>query len=289
MRKIPVTVADLIVRYLHVRLMMLRPVLYTLCDLSGDSNDATESDSIEFIMRHGMLVRLANSCVNVARELVHLIAGNVHTHPDSLPPPWYSVFCKSSLRQGLLPPLSSICSVANCAMTYVDIYSSALVLLISLLYSSKHIECADESALLADWKSSLDFLRMYRERHRSARRCSRMLAVLEQEISSHQQGKHSSVRHPWSNTNSNLGTQTESFTEQIALFPAEQVSFAGEFGTTGASSGQSVYSDDPNGLHLLEDFARLDQGGFPWMQNSTSDMNWLSLVPFLENMEDTNF
>ena len=41
-----------------------------------------------------MLLKVANTYVTVARELLDLFVGNLDAEHDFLPPPWYSVFCK---------------------------------------------------------------------------------------------------------------------------------------------------------------------------------------------------
>ena len=86
---------------------MLRPVLSMLCDF--DSRPVTavsDNDSIDSNMRQDMLLKIANRCVLVAQQLVHLIVGNVHSQGELLPAPWYSVFCK-------FPFLSLSCTLSR--------------------------------------------------------------------------------------------------------------------------------------------------------------------------------
>jgi hypothetical protein len=79
-------------RYLHVRLMMLRPVLSGLCDPAFQSSEF-DTDS----MQDGMMLKAANLCVSGAQELLQIIEDNMYFKTDLLSPPWYTVFCKSPL------------------------------------------------------------------------------------------------------------------------------------------------------------------------------------------------
>lgn len=80
-------------RYLHVRLMMLRPVLSCICDPAFQSTEMV-TDSIQ----DETLLKAANLCVAGAQELLQFIEENMNFKTDLLAPPWYTVFCKSPLR-----------------------------------------------------------------------------------------------------------------------------------------------------------------------------------------------
>ncbi|KAH6994962.1 fungal-specific transcription factor domain-containing protein [Ilyonectria destructans] len=149
-------------RYLHVRLVMLRPVLSVLSGLASDSSKALQdNESFNTNMRQGMLVKAANLCVSVAQELVNLITVNLNAECDLLPAPWYNVFY---------------------------IHSCALVLILGLLCSPEYIKSVDESSLTSSWNRCLDFLREYSPRSRSARQCSKILESVEREVFSYRNG-----------------------------------------------------------------------------------------------------
>lgn len=85
-------------RYLHVRLMMLRPVLSGLCDPAFQSNElSTDSGFSHSNMQEEMMLKAANLCISEAHELLQLIEDNMYFKTDVLCPPWYTVFCKSVL------------------------------------------------------------------------------------------------------------------------------------------------------------------------------------------------
>lgn len=87
------------IRHLHIRLILLRPVLSELCDLASSSTtiDAMHQGYHESSLRHEMLVRAANLCVSVAQGIASLITEISPSASDYLPAPWYNVFCKSSM------------------------------------------------------------------------------------------------------------------------------------------------------------------------------------------------
>ncbi|KAM6477517.1 aldehyde dehydrogenase family-domain-containing protein [Trichoderma sp. SZMC 28011] len=138
------------VRYLHVRLMMLRPVLSGLCDPASQSSELGTGS-----MQDEMVLKAANLCVSGARELLQLIEDNIYFKTDVLSPPWYTVFY---------------------------IHSCAMVFLISLLCSPKHIHCMDEASLLEGLSRCFAALKHYQSRSRAAGRCRKFLISVQQEV-----------------------------------------------------------------------------------------------------------
>ena len=82
-------------RSLHVRLILLRPCLSELCDSTGMV--LAQPGAANASVRQSMLIKTGNLCVSVAQELVHLITENSRSRAHLLPPPWYNVFCESSV------------------------------------------------------------------------------------------------------------------------------------------------------------------------------------------------
>ncbi|KAL7908481.1 aldehyde dehydrogenase family domain-containing protein [Trichoderma velutinum] len=138
------------VRYLHVRLMMLRPVLSGLCDPACQSSELDTGS-----MQDEMVLKAANLCVSGAQELLHLIEENMYFKTDLLSPPWYTVFY---------------------------IHSCAIVFLISLLCSPKHIHCMGEASLLEGLSRCFAALKLYQSRSRAAGRCRKFLISVQQEV-----------------------------------------------------------------------------------------------------------
>jgi hypothetical protein len=79
-------------------MMMLRPVLSGLCDSAFQSSEAgADSELARSDMQDGMMLKAANLCVSGAQELLQVIEENMYFKTDLLSPPWYTVFCKSSI------------------------------------------------------------------------------------------------------------------------------------------------------------------------------------------------
>ncbi|KAF9893491.1 hypothetical protein FE257_010803 [Aspergillus nanangensis] len=90
-------------RYLHVRLIMFRPVLSALLHSRSVDNPSKHDESMEFAMRQGMLEKCVDLCISSARELVHLITGNLEAGDDILPPTWHNVFFSQPVYPLRLP------------------------------------------------------------------------------------------------------------------------------------------------------------------------------------------
>jgi hypothetical protein len=74
---------------------MLLPVLSVLLDTSRQPGIETpKDDSMGSNVRHDMLFRAAKLCLSVTKDLVNLITKKAESAPESLPAPWYNIFCK---------------------------------------------------------------------------------------------------------------------------------------------------------------------------------------------------
>ncbi|KAL4867516.1 fungal-specific transcription factor domain-containing protein [Aspergillus spectabilis] len=144
-------------RFLHIRLIMFRPVLSALFNPSPSPLEPSESNpthnTIEFEIRQSMLGKGVNICASAACELVNLISGNLQNGNDLLPPPWYNVFY---------------------------IHSCSVVILISRLYCLDRIQ--NQAALVASWSKCLVFFGIYQKRSQSAARCLRIMEALQRKL-----------------------------------------------------------------------------------------------------------
>ncbi|KAL5343980.1 fungal-specific transcription factor domain-containing protein [Aspergillus crustosus] len=141
-------------RFLHVRLIMFRPVLSALFNPSCPQPvESVTTDTIESAMRQSMLNKGVNLCASAACELAGLITRNLERGNDLLPPPWYNVFY---------------------------IHSCSVVILISRLYCLPRIQ--DQTSLVASWTKCLDFFRTYQSRSQSAARCRRIMEALQEKL-----------------------------------------------------------------------------------------------------------
>lgn len=210
------------VRYLHVRLMMLRPVLSGLCDPAFQSTEMV-TDSIQ----DETMLKAANLCVAGAQELLRFIEENMYFKTDLLAPPWYTVFY---------------------------IHSCAIVFLISLLCSPKHIHCMDEASLLKGLSRCFTALKRYQSRSRAAGRCRKFLISVQQEVFCYR-------------------TQNGMMNDLGVLeVPESAVVLGGEIGR--ARADLSTWNKDlPSPLEIMQEDARFNQ--HLWMYN-TSDITWLT-------------
>lgn len=159
---------SIIGRYLHIRLILFRPLLSTLLHSTSRDTPFEPDSSMENEMRQDILDKGVNLCISSARELVDLITGNLNTCNDILPPPWHNVFCMYEL-----PFLRTICSWMN----ELDVHSCSIVFLICRLCCLDRIPNKD--ALIARWNKCLAFFHSYGSRSRSATRCLRSLEAVE--------------------------------------------------------------------------------------------------------------
>ncbi|KAH6605522.1 c6 transcription factor [Trichoderma cornu-damae] len=217
------------VRYLHVRMMMLRPVLSSLCDPAFRSSEPGADSN----MQDGMMLKAANLCVSGAQELLQVIEENMYFKTDLLSPHWYTVFY---------------------------IHSCAIVFLISLLCSPRHIRCMDEASLLGGLDRCFAALRGYQSRSRTAGRCRKFLISVGREVA-HYRSHNGVLENP---------------------------------GITAALGGENGYArPDPSTWNkellsrpaIIQEDERFDQ--HLWMCN-TPDIGWLSQVSYYEaNLENS--
>ncbi|KAM0260132.1 hypothetical protein ACHAQJ_002896 [Trichoderma viride] len=216
------------VRYLHVRLMMLRPVLSGLCDPAFQSSElGTDS------MQDGMMLKAANLCVSGAQELLQLIEENMYFKTDLLPSPWYTVFY---------------------------IHSCAIVFLISLLCSPKHIHCMNEASLLEGLNRCFAALKRYQSQSRAARRCRKFLISVQQEVFSYR---------------SQDGMMTDL---GVLETPGTAAVLGGENGNV--RPDPSTWNQDLlSRSDMMQEYVRFDQ--HLWMCN-TPDIAWLTQGSYFE-------
>ncbi|BCS28202.1 fungal specific transcription factor domain-containing protein [Aspergillus puulaauensis] len=139
-------------RYLHVRLIMFRPVLSALFHSSSKETSGQDS-SMESAMRNGMLDKGVNLCVSSARDLVELITGNLDLYNQVLPPSWHNVFY---------------------------MHSCSIVFLICRLCCLSRIQ--NKEALIESWNKCIAFFRTYQSRSRSAKRCLRIVEAIQTRV-----------------------------------------------------------------------------------------------------------
>ncbi|KAJ0418596.1 fungal-specific transcription factor domain-containing protein [Aspergillus carlsbadensis] len=198
-------------RYLHVRLIMFRPVLSAVFHDNCKDTTSEQDSSMEAAMRQGMLDKGINLCVSSARDLVELISGNLDLCSEVLPPSWHNVFY---------------------------MHSCSIVFLICRLCCLNRIE--DREGLIASWTKCLAFFYSYQSRSRSAKRCLRIMQAI-----------------------------------QARAFPSDP-------GSTNANYQM------PHGqllTPLLDENVFTGQESTNWI-GDPSEMNWLSIFPFVEDIGD---
>lgn len=140
-------------RFLHVRLMMFRPVLSFLIHESRTTVNAEKDNSMKAAVRQSMLAKGLDLCASSARELLSLVTRYWEQASDLLPPPWYSVYYVHCISIVFL--LGRICPIGP---------------------------FEDQDLLLENWQSCLAFFKAYSSRTPSAKRCYNVLRALEVEL-----------------------------------------------------------------------------------------------------------
>ena len=84
-------------RFLHVKILLYRPVLVVLLSSNGTPvATCSSTDPIQTILRQSMLQQISNHCIQAAQDLTHLIYGSLMSGDVVLPAWWYNVFCEST-------------------------------------------------------------------------------------------------------------------------------------------------------------------------------------------------
>ncbi|KAL5001359.1 fungal-specific transcription factor domain-containing protein [Aspergillus recurvatus] len=137
-------------RFLHVRMLLFRPILSKYCMARDLPSDPLISLTDSFPQR--VALQCSTICVNVAREVIELIHANIPSDGTSGPLPawWYNI---------------------------LYVYTAATVLIASRLCPSVLAEVT-EAAITRSWNCALEVLRKYQRYSTSARRCVAALEIL---------------------------------------------------------------------------------------------------------------
>ncbi|KAL4757724.1 transcription factor domain-containing protein [Aspergillus foveolatus] len=137
-------------RFLHVRMLLFRPILSKYCIARDLPSDPLISLTDSFPQR--VALQCSIICVNVARDVIELIHTNIPCDGTSGPLPawWYNI---------------------------LYVYTAATVLVASRLCPSV-IEEVTEAAITRSWNCALEILRKYQSYSTSARRCVAALEIL---------------------------------------------------------------------------------------------------------------
>ncbi|KAL4933264.1 transcription factor domain-containing protein [Aspergillus undulatus] len=142
-------------RFLHVRMLLFRPILSRYCTVRDTAPDSILlSDS--FPQR--VALQCSVICVNVAREIIALIHGNAPVDGTAGPLPawWYNI---------------------------LYVYTAATVIIASRLCPAI-MEEVTEFAVTHSWNCALEILRKYQSYSTSARRCVAALEILYERAAS---------------------------------------------------------------------------------------------------------
>ncbi|KAL5340262.1 fungal-specific transcription factor domain-containing protein [Aspergillus crustosus] len=143
-------------RFLHVRMLLFRPVLSKYCTSRDIASDPLISLNDSF--PHRLAVQCSIICVKVAQEVVELIYANIPSDGTSGPLPawWYNI---------------------------LYVYTAATVLIASRLCPAI-LEEVSEPAITRSWNCALEILRKYQSYSTSARRCVAALEILYEQVES---------------------------------------------------------------------------------------------------------
>ncbi|KAL3441561.1 fungal-specific transcription factor domain-containing protein [Aspergillus insuetus] len=227
-------------RYLHIRLIMFRPVLSVLFN-SGSKNTESEQDSsMKSAMRQGMLDKGFSLCVSSARDLVDLITGNLDLCNGVLPPSWHNVFY---------------------------MHSCSIVLLLSRLCCLSHIQ--NKQGLTTSWNKCVSFFRTYQSRSRSAKRCLRILEAIQKRVF---------LAQPHLDPNPGLASGG---TNNRGSANPEYQQTQGDY-----DWDENIPLQDQERSPPFFDEAMLANEATAYWISDPSEMNWLSVFPFLEGVND---
>ncbi|PYH96647.1 putative C6 transcription factor [Aspergillus ellipticus CBS 707.79] len=143
-------------RFLHVRMLLFRPILSKYCtarDVTGASGPLISlCDSFP----HRVALQCSIICVKVAQEVIGLIHGNLPADgsPGPLPAWWYNI---------------------------LYVYTAATVLIAGRLCPAI-LEEVTEVAITQSWNYALEILRKYHSLSTSARRCVAALEIVYERV-----------------------------------------------------------------------------------------------------------
>ncbi|KAL2809432.1 putative C6 transcription factor [Aspergillus granulosus] len=141
-------------RFLHVRMLLFRPILSKYCTARELAPDPLISLHDSFPQR--VALQCSVICVKVAQEVIGLIHRNIPADGTSGPLPawWYNT---------------------------LYIYTAATVLIASYLCPAI-VEEVTEASITASWDTALEILRKYQSYSTSARRCVAALEILYERV-----------------------------------------------------------------------------------------------------------
>ncbi|KAL3477446.1 fungal-specific transcription factor domain-containing protein [Aspergillus californicus] len=141
-------------RFLHVRMLLFRPILSKYCSARDMASDPLISLNDSFPQR--VALQCSIICVKVAQEVVELIYSNIPADGTSGPLPawWYNI---------------------------LYVYTAATVLIASRLCPAILSEVTD-AAITRSWDCALEILRKYQGYSTSARRCVAALEILHDRV-----------------------------------------------------------------------------------------------------------
>ncbi|KAI9370712.1 fungal-specific transcription factor domain-containing protein [Aspergillus egyptiacus] len=141
-------------RFLHVRMLLFRPILSKYCTARDIASDPLVSITDSFPQR--VALQCSIICVKVAHEVIELIYNNIPADGTSGPLPawWYNI---------------------------LYVYTAATVLIASRLCPAI-LEEVTEEATTRSWNCALEILRKYQSYSSSARRCVAALEILYEQV-----------------------------------------------------------------------------------------------------------
>jgi hypothetical protein len=133
-----------------------------------------------------MLVKAARLCLYVTQDLVNIIADNAQSSPESLPAPWYNIFCKK-VRSGLMS--------AAYRRSSTDMHSCAIVFVIGHLCLGhvKHVSIMTDSTLIKGFERCLAFFHDNQPHSPSAQKCYKIRHAIKQDVFVKHTGKASAI------------------------------------------------------------------------------------------------
>ncbi|KAL2856442.1 C6 transcription factor [Aspergillus pseudoustus] len=141
-------------RFLHVRMLLFRPILSKYCTAREIASDPLISLNDSFPQR--VALQCSIICVKVAQEVIGLIHSNIPADGTSGPLPawWYNI---------------------------LYVYTAATVLIASYLCPAI-LEEVTEASITTSWDTALEILRKYQSYSTSARRCVAALEILYERV-----------------------------------------------------------------------------------------------------------
>ncbi|KAJ0426889.1 C6 transcription factor [Aspergillus carlsbadensis] len=141
-------------RFLHVRMLLFRPILSKYCTAREIASHPLISLHDSFPQR--VALQCSVICVKVAQEVIGLIHGNIPADGTSGPLPawWYNI---------------------------LYVYTAATVLIASYLCPAI-LDEVTEASITTSWDTALEILRKYQSYSTSARRCVAALEILYERV-----------------------------------------------------------------------------------------------------------